>query len=190
MRNLGGARPPDDRGNPGQRCEHHVTHRPHHENLKGTVPVAEPVVNQAKNTVDHAEDHPGDHAGSQKIPGPAQKSQHRDGSKKNKNPRGGDIALEGKALQKRNLVGDDQPSGKNQTKANSRVHAGANGGVVQKLEPAVTRQVCSKLHAKLGSKMPVAKTRIYEGASVMSTATGRLGPLSLPARSTAVTVYQ
>src|SRR5215472_3561989 len=190
MGSLRGARPPDDRGNPGQRCEHHVTHGPHHENLKGTVPVAEPVVDQAKDTVDGAEDHPGDHAGGQKISGPAKKPKNRDGSKKNKNPCGGHIALEGKALEKRNLVGDDQPSGKDQTKANSRVHTGANGGVVKKLEPAGTRQICSKLHAKLGSKMPVAKTRIYEGASVMSTATGRLGPLSLPARSTAVTVYQ
>src|SRR5206468_9264773 len=95
---------------------------------------------------------PGDHAGSQKIPGPAKKPKNGDGSKKNKNPRGGDVALEGKALQKRNLVGDDQPSGKNQTKANSRVHTRANCGVVKKPEPAGTRQVCAKLHAKLGSK--------------------------------------
>lgn len=154
------------------------------------MPVAESVVNHAKNSIDDAEDHPGDNARRQKIPGPAKKSKNGDGSKENKNPRGGDIALEGKALEKRDLVGDDQPSAKNQTKADSGVHTRANGGVAKKLEPAGTGQVCSKLHVKLGPQMPVSATRIYEGGSVMSTATGLLGALSLPARSTAVTVYQ
>src|SRR5438132_11397316 len=34
----------------------------------------------------------------------------------------------------------------------------ANCGVVKKPEPAGTRQVCAKLHAKLGSKTPVANS--------------------------------
>src|SRR5689334_18221041 len=104
MSRLGGADFSDNRANPGQRCKYHVTHGPYHENLKRAVPVAKPVVNQTKNAVDHAENHPGDHARGQKISRPAQKSKNRDGRKKNKNPRAGDIALESKAFEKRNLV--------------------------------------------------------------------------------------
>src|SRR5215470_2129860 len=107
-----------------------MSHSLYHENLKRAVPVAEFVVNHAKNTVDGAKNHPGDPARGKKISGPAQKSKNRDGRKKDKNARCSDIALEGKALQEGNLVGDDQPRHKNQAQANSSVNAGANGGVV------------------------------------------------------------
>lgn len=138
MRNLGGARPPDNGDNPRYRCEHHVTHGSYHKNLKRAVPVAKPVVNQTKNAVDDAEDHPGDHARSQKIPRPAKKPKNRDRRKKNEDSRAGNVALEGKALEEWNLVGDNQPGGKNQTEANPGINAGANGRIVKKIQAART----------------------------------------------------
>src|SRR5438270_238381 len=67
--------------------------------------------------------------------------------------------------------------------------AGANGRIAKEFKPARTGQVGPKLHPTLDSPW-VTETRIYEGGCAMSTATGALGALSFPTRSTAVTVYQ
>src|SRR2546429_7601299 len=73
--------------------------------------------------------------------------------------------------------------------SNAGVNAGANGRIAKEFKPARTGQVGPKLHPTLDSPW-VTETRIYEGGCAMSTATGALGALSFPTRSTAVTVYQ
>src|SRR5215469_16852456 len=151
MRNLRGARPSDNRADPGKRGEHHVTHGAHHKDLKCAMPITEFMVNQAKNLVDQAENHPCDHARSQKIPGPAKKPKNGNGGKKDKNPGAGYVALEGKTLKNWNLVRYYEPSRKNQAKANSGIDAGVNGSVVKKIQAVRTGQVCSNEHLKQGS---------------------------------------
>ena len=62
MRNLGGAGPLDNCANPGQRRENHIDHGPLHENLEGSVPIAQAMIDHAKHAVDQAKDHPSNHA--------------------------------------------------------------------------------------------------------------------------------
>lgn len=150
MRNLRGADPSDNRADPGQRRKDHVDHRPLHENLEGAVPIAEAMVNQAKHAVDKTENHPGDHARSQEVPRPAKKPKNGNGGKKTKDRGRRNIALEGKTLENWNLIGDDQPGRKNQTEANSGIHAGANGGIGKKIQAARPGQICSNEHSEAG----------------------------------------
>src|SRR6266567_3596504 len=67
----------------------------------------------------------------------------------------------------------------------------ANRCVAEDVEPTVTGKMCAHGHRMLGSPdTDNGLTRVYDSGCVISTATGALGALSFPARSTAVTIYQ
>src|SRR6266571_7571838 len=139
MRSVRCARPPNDRANPGQCGENQVHDRSHHENVERAVPVTEAAIDETENAIAQTEKEPSDQTGGQEIPRHAKKTQNWNSSKKAKDCSGSDVALQRKALQKRNMIGNHQPRHKNQSEANPRVHAGANGGVAKDVKPTVSR---------------------------------------------------
>ena len=52
------SRSPDGAHNPAKRRQNHIHDRPHHENLEGAEPVAEPVEDQAQRAIAEAENQP------------------------------------------------------------------------------------------------------------------------------------
>src|SRR4029077_7195499 len=117
----------------------------------------------------------------------------REGGKEGKRRDRRDVSGKRKRLQHGYAIRHDHPGAKDQRQRNSSVNAHADRGVPQGFKPAVTWQLHGVWH---GSGHPTKHlcydmgTRNYDGGCATSTAMGGLGTLSLPALSTAVTLYQ
>ena len=77
------------------------------------MPFAEAAIDEAKNTIAQAEKEPSDQAGGQEVSRHAKKTQDGNRSEKAEDRGGGDVTLQRKALQKRNMIGDHQPRHEN-----------------------------------------------------------------------------
>lgn len=184
------ARSPDRADNPAESGENHIHNRTYYENLN-RAPLAEFAEDHAEQTIANAEYQPPDKARRQQMPREAQKSKDWNSRKETENRRCGDIALHGKAIQERGVVGNHQASGKDQCQADADIHARADSSVAEGVKPTISGQMRTYQHALLGSQETSNRlTRGHGDGCVTSTATGVLGALSFPARSTAVTVYQ
>src|SRR5712691_476318 len=136
-----------DRGNdPAERTENHIHNGAQHENVKRAKPIAEPAKDQAEHAIAQAENEPAKKAGRQEMTRHAQEPKDGQRREESQNRGGGDIALQGKALQERHAIGDDQPSGKNQGQANTDVNTRPNGRVREDVEPTITWQMWTKRH--------------------------------------------
>src|SRR5713101_617485 len=125
------------------------------------------------------------------MPWHAPKSKDGNQCKKAEKCGSGNISLQCKSIQERDTICNDQPGHESPAQTNASVNAGPNRRIAEDVEPTVTGKMCAHGHRMLGSPdTNNALTRVYNGGCVTSTATGALGALSFPARSTAVTAYQ
>ena len=138
---MSGAGSPNESADPGNGRQDHVYNRAEHENLKSTVPIAEPAEEETEGTIAEAEDEPADQTRSQEIARRAEEAKNGHCGEKTENRRGSDVALQGKTLQERHMIGDHQPDRKNQSEADADIDTGADSRVAQEMKPTIAGQV-------------------------------------------------
>src|SRR6266446_8898928 len=191
MRSMRFTSSPDRGNNPANRSDNHIRHGAQHEDLERAMPIAVPAEDHAERTIAQAENDPAQKARRQEMPRQTQKPKNRNRCEEAEDHRRGNIPLQGKALQERGMIGDDQPGDENQRQTNTDVNTRADRRVRENVEPTITGQMRTNRHRVLGSQNACNRlTRIHSDGCVTSTTTGAHGALSFPARSTAVTVYQ
>jgi hypothetical protein len=149
---MRGAGPGDECADPGKGREDHVHDRTEHENQKSAVPIAELAEEQTEGTIAKAEDEPTYQTGGKEITRSAEKAKNGNRREKTENCAGSEVALPRKALEKRDMIGNHQPGGKNQGKANADVNAGADSRVAEEVKPTITGQMRTNRHQALGSQ--------------------------------------
>jgi hypothetical protein len=190
LRDMGFSSSPDARANPGKSRQYHVDEGAQDQDLRGAISVGKGAEIDAQRAIREGENAPGDKARGQQVAGPAHKAKDRHKGDQAECRGGDDVALQGEILEGGEAIGSEQPSGESKGEADTRVHTGARRRVTENAGPSITREVRPNRH-DWGTKFHTStKTRSYEEGCVTSAATGALGALSLPERSTAVTLYQ
>jgi hypothetical protein len=135
---MRGAGSPDKSADPGKSRKDHVHNSAEHEDLKGTVPIAELAEKETQNTIAETEEEPANQTRSQEITGSAEKAKNGNRSKKAENRGGSDVAFLRETLQKRDMIGDHQPGRKDQSEANADIDACTDSRVAEEVEPTIT----------------------------------------------------
>src|SRR6266478_6283843 len=138
MRSMRFTSSPDRGNNPANRSDNHIRHGAQHEDLERAMPIAEPAEDHAERTIAQAENDPAQKARRQEMPRQTQKPKNRNRCEEAENRHRGDIPLQGKTLQKRRMIGNDQPGDENQRQANTDVNTGADRRVGEDMEPTIS----------------------------------------------------
>ena len=161
VRNIGVAGSPDASANPGKGSENHVDHRAQREDLHGAVARGETPKIDREQTVGKSQDGPGDEAGGEKRTRKPQKAEDGYGGEESESYGTGEVALEGEPFKAGKAIGGENPGDKNEREADAGVHTGADGRILEEMQPAIAREVSAHGNHREGSQ---TCTKIKPGA--------------------------
>src|SRR5579864_1366032 len=146
MRYVRRASAPDDGSNPRKSHNKHVGYSTKHKDLNSAKARRESCEARAKNPIGHAKKHPRDEARSQQITWHAPEAKYGDQCDESKKTHGRQIARKGKAIEKGNAIGHDDPAAKHDRKSDPDVDTHTDRCVPENVERTIRGQMFTSGH--------------------------------------------